>query len=208
MAEEAAEALKCELKSNLDVKNVRVGGGEYFEIEGQAIPFIELILNAFTLFQENRKMEGLPTRFLGFRVVQLNLGDKRDSFLKTLIFVTRELKGWTNADTLKRANEGRNEPLNDSLSGGFLVGPVYDKGPVMLALSVIIEEIRKESPSLAGIDPIDLRNSMLSVMREATRNAGSVEHDHPDTVQNFDWASVRAKINDLIERERKKVPVP
>jgi hypothetical protein len=150
-------------------------------------------------------VKSLPARFYGFRVVQLNLGAKMDSFLKTLKFVTRELKGWTSADTLKWANENRNEPLKDSLSGGFFFVYVYDQGPVKLALSAIINELMKESPSMGGIDPIALCNSVQSVIWNATRKAGSVEFYHPDKVQNIDWESVRSKINDLIEYERKKV---
>jgi hypothetical protein len=51
-----------------------------------------------------------------------------------------------------------------------------------------------------GREYITLRNDILSIMRDAARRAGSVECEHLDTLQNYDWDSVRAMIKDLIER--------
>jgi hypothetical protein len=204
MAEEASKVLKGELKFNVDVTNVRVGTGVNIHVEVPATRIDELILHVCTLLPEHQTIEGLCGRFCGFHVVQLNLGDRRNSFLKTLTCMMAELKGWTESDTLKWADERPVEPLNDSLSGGFLFVRVYDQGPVKLALSAIIDELKTKSSNVVGSDYIDLRNSMLSVMWDATREAGSLEFYHPDTVQKFDWGSVKIKINNLIEREGRR----
>lgn len=200
MAEKAAKVLKEELKLNADVKNVMVGAGEELGI-GRPLPIRENILHVCTLLPGRRMIENLPARFLGFRVEQLNLKEKRDAFLETLTFVTDKLRGWTRSETIMRVDEHyRNEPLNDSLSGGFLFDIVYDKGPLDRALCVIALELKKELPN---VDVVNLRNRMTSVISEAITEAGSREYNHPNRAQNLDWDSVRIKINDIIKRERR-----
>lgn len=202
MAEEAARALKHELRFNGDVANVMVDGGAIICHLGPRWPIMELILDVCTLLPQHQMVENLPGRYCGFRVVQLNLREKMDSFLETLTFLMSELKGWGKADTLKWVDERQSEPLAESLSGGFFFTVLYDRGPVILAISVLVEVYKAEFQELRECDSIKLRNSILSVVSEAVIEAGSSEYYHPDRVKNIDWNSVRTEIKDLIEREK------
>ena len=126
----ATKALKHELQHNLDVANVILGSNREIQCGKFPTHFHELILQVCTVLPENRVADKIPANYCGFCVGQLNLREKRDEFLQTLKVVTKELKGWSESDTLKWANERPHESLIDSLSGGFFFTYVYEsKGP-------------------------------------------------------------------------------
>src|SRR4051812_1905414 len=83
LATKAAKALENELKDLPEVMHVHVGGGETVDLIYPAIP-VMLVLNVCTSLHGSSQVLNLPPCFAGFRVVHLNLGDKRDAFIKTL----------------------------------------------------------------------------------------------------------------------------
>lgn len=199
MASEAAGVLKDSLKSVPGITNVTVGRGRTLYFHERTTQISESVLCVCTNLPEYSKLEQVPSRICGFGVKQLNLGDKRDAFIKTFTFLLRELRGWNESDSLKWVNETSCEPLAESLVGGHLGLAVYSKGPVTLAISTLLNQETERSIKAAGNDPIAVRNEILSVIRDAIKQAGSIDFEHPDKVQNLDWTAVGKRINELIE---------
>jgi hypothetical protein len=194
MAHDAAAALRKELASIPEITNVEVGGGKVLHVE-PIVCVCELALNVCTLLPESSRLEQIPPRFEGFSVHQLNLGDKRESFLRTWKRLFKELKGWDERTTLAWA-----EKWDDALSGRQPAA-IYHYGPVKAALSSLVDASVKAAAgdrlqSLYG----DIRNVI-----ERTEDASSHRIAHPDTVESYDWGYVRRRIAELIEKYGTKV---
>jgi hypothetical protein len=198
---EAARLLRDQLKLIHEVTNVTGGRGKTLLSDGPARWVSEITLSVCTSLPElSSRFEQLPTRFFGFRVEQVNFGDKRDVFLKTLNRILKELKGWSETDTLKWGDTWLNEPLIDSLNGGFLSLAVYSHGPVKLAVYAILDERTMEAVEAAGNHHIDLHNQILSVIYGAVKKAGSKKFVHIEEIPNLDWDSVRHSVKGLLEK--------
>src|SRR6266850_4136927 len=129
----ASFELKKQLASISEVTNVRTAAGEEFYV-AETFTCWDLILEVCTVLPESAYLQGIPSRFSGFAVHQVHLGDKRAAFLKTWKKLFLELKGWDEEKTLKWAAKWA-----DSLSGReerFL----YDKGPIRTAALAIMSE--------------------------------------------------------------------
>jgi hypothetical protein len=192
MALLAARELRHELVSIPEVTNVNLGGQQIGTAHG-VIPVMALILNVCTLMPRPHVLKGVPSNFSGFRVEQVNLGPERDAFINTWKCLLRELKGWDESKTLKWA-----ERYADALAGGPLCTAIYDRGPLKLAFSAIVDDEVRRNEALRGHDSSRLNNEMLSILRDATRLAGSTEFNHPDKAEGLNWDSVRKKIGDLL----------
>jgi hypothetical protein len=189
LADEAAAALKKELASVPAITNVEVGGGQVLSADPIA-PIRELTLNVCTLLSESNRLEQIPNRFAGFLVYQLNLGDKRESFLRTWKRLFKELKKWDEGKTVAWA-----EQWEEALSGRR-PSAIYHYGPVKMALSSLVDESVKAAAGdrlqhLYG----DIRNAI-----ERTEDPGSQRIEYPDTVENYDWEYTRGRIAELIEK--------
>ena len=197
MAGKAAQSLGKKLKKIPEVTHVTIGSGEIIHWLAPGIPVLMLILRVCTSSPESQKIKNLPSRFGGFRVEQLNLGDKRDAFLATLKCCLKELKGWNETKTMKWVKQ---RDLIDALQGGCLAGPVYSHGPVKEALACVLDERIRKAVKTAGNDFIYLRNDLLSVLWNAAKKANSSECDHLDKIKNYNWKVVRKNIKDVIEK--------
>jgi hypothetical protein len=135
----------------------------------------------------------LPSRFAGFTVHQLNLGDKRKAYLETWKRLFKELKAWDDETTLKWA-----EKWDDALSGRR-PSAIYHYGPVKMALSTIVDDSTKAS---LGSKLGSAYTEMISII-ERTQDKESRRVEHPDTMANYDWSYTRRGIRDLIEKYTK-----
>src|SRR5436190_116036 len=78
LALKAAGLLKRDLAAIPEVTNVILGGGEWLVTDG-ANSVIEKVLVVYTVLRESKMIERLPSRYEGFRLRQVNLGDKREA---------------------------------------------------------------------------------------------------------------------------------
>lgn len=200
IASDAANVLRESLKLVPGVANVVVGSGETIYFEKPTTLITELILCVYTDLPRFSKLDGIPQKSSGFRVKQLNFGDERDSFLKTFTFLLKELRGWDEADSLKWAREAHSEQLTNSLVGGTLGVALYSKGPVKIAINALLDPETIRSINDAGKNLIDVRNEILTAIRDATKDAGSSDFDHPDKAADLDWSKLRKSIGELIEK--------
>src|SRR5271165_4688938 len=75
LAMEAADALKKKLVAVPEVLGVEAGHGEVIHVDKEIVYVRELLVNVYTRLAQSEKLEHLPSRFAGFDVHQLNLGD-------------------------------------------------------------------------------------------------------------------------------------
>jgi hypothetical protein len=194
MADKAAAGLRKELSAIPEITNVEVEGGKVLHVE-PTVCVCELALNVCTLLPESSRLEHIPSRFAGFSVHQLNLGDKRMSFLRTWKRLFQELKGWDERTTLIWAQK-----WDDALSGRRPAA-IYHYGPVKMALSSLVDENVKAA---AGNRLQHLYNDIRNVI-ERTEDVSSQRIEHPDTVEKYDWGYVRRRLAELVEEYGKKV---
>lgn len=205
LAEEAAQAFEKELKAIPEVRHVRVAAGETIGSLDSVTPIHMFILNVWISLPESQRLEKLPTWFAGFRVEQFSFGDQRDAFLATLKCCFKQLKGWNETETMNWVkNWGQNSSreenrLIDALEGGELAGPFYSHGPVKTAIEAILDQQTRKAVEAAGNNHIKLRNDLISVIEDSVRKTGSEEYVHPDRINNFDWLTVKKKIEAIIE---------
>lgn len=124
LALRAADTLENELRTHPEVTSVQVEGVATLGVAKEIVSIPELGLHVCTLLSESARLDYLPTSFAGFRVRQLNLGDKRESFLRTWKRLFQELMGWDEKTTLKWA-----EKWEEALSGRR-PSAIYHYGPV------------------------------------------------------------------------------
>lgn len=189
LATEAAAALKMQLASVCGITNVEIAGGQVLHLE-PPVQVRELVLNVCTLLPESNRLEQIPAGFGGFSVHQFNLGDKRESFLRTWKRLFKELRGWDERATLAWA-----EKWEEALSGRR-PSAIYHYGPVKMALSSLVDD----SVKAAAGDRVQHLYSDLRNVIERTENASSQRIEHPDMVENYDWGYVRRRIAELIEK--------
>lgn len=197
MATEAAAALKKELASVLGISNVEVGGGQVLS-SNPMLPVRELALDVLTLLPIANRLEEVPNQFAGFSVRQVNLGDKRKSFLRTWTQLFKELKGWDESATLAWV-----EKWEDDLSGRR-PSAIYHYGPVKAALSSLVDERVKATMG----DRLQSLYGKIRDVIERTEDVTSMRIEHPDTVEDYDWGYVRRRIAELIETYEAKVERP
>jgi hypothetical protein len=189
MADQAAKALKRQLSSIVEITGVEVVGGNVLHVEPM-VCVRELVLEACTLLSETNHLEQIPNRFAGFPVHQLNLGDKRECFLRTWKRLFKELKGWDEKTTLTWA-----EQWEEALSGRR-PSAIYHYGPVKMALSSLVDETTKTK---AG-DRLQALYGEIRNVIERTEDAGSQRIEYSDAVENYDWEYTRRRIAELIEK--------
>jgi hypothetical protein len=187
LAGEAAEELRKQMASTADVTGVEIGGGGALEI-GVNGRVLELILNVCTLLPETSRLEKIPCRFKGFRVQQLNLGDKRNDFLNTCTKLFKELNGWNEEQILKWTAK-----WDEALSGREPSATVYHYGPLKIAVPSLIEE---KVRILAGNKLNDLQNEILMLLMypKGTEFSATL---YPDTLEEYDWEAVRQKLKEI-----------
>jgi hypothetical protein len=189
MAMEAAASLRKQLAPFADVTNVEPDAGEII-CEDRTIYIHELVLKVYTTLIGAVSIEQLPSQFAGFRVQQLNLGDKREAFHTTWRRLFKELKGWDESETLTWAVKWA-----DALSGRQ-PSAIYHYGPVKTALSGLVDEKTKK---LAGGNLRNLYIEMTDVLENA-EDDDSARIQHPDTMASYDWEYARRRTNELIAK--------
>jgi hypothetical protein len=196
LAEEAAADLKDQLRRIPEVTNVRPGAEEFMSVEDVPVRIPFLNLNVCTLLPEGSKLANIPLRHSGFNVELLNLGDKKDAYLRTWKRLFKELKGWNEKEALVWA--GR---YADDLAGGNLFTAIYSQGPVKLALSALVDKHVREREAAAGRHYTELDHKILAIFREAVRKAGASNYDDPDVADKLDWEAVKKSIDNLLNEK-------
>ncbi len=184
----ASFELKKQLAAISEVTNVRTGAGEEF-YDAQTFSYCNLILLVCTLLPESAYLQGIPSRFSGFAVHQVHLGDKSAAILKTWKKLFFELKGWDEEKTLKWAAKWA-----DSLSGRedrFL----YDKGPIRTAASAIMSETMADA--LTPDERCGLCPRIVTAIIGRMPSKSPLQW-HPDLAEDYDWSYARQRINQLI----------
>jgi hypothetical protein len=195
MAMEAAKALKIELVSIPEVTGVDIGGGRYLNVDplNPMLNIRELTLIVYTLFRDSYRLNQIPSRFGGFIVEQLNLGAKRDSYIRTWIRLFKELRGWDESKTVGWAKQ-----WDDALSGRTVTTSVmYEHGPVKVALPALIDRRTKEA---AGARLQFLYQDIQKIVERIDEHDETERIEHPDTVENYDWEHVRKSMAESISR--------
>jgi len=193
LALDAAKALRKALASVPEVTVVELGGGDIISVQEPMIHFRELVLNACTLLPESSRLGQIPSQFLGFQVQQVNLGDRVASFLRTWKRLFKELKGWNEQETINWA-----EQWMESLMGS--TSPLYSWGPVKVAIPSLVDGSVQR---LAGNNLQNLYGEIRDVIWNVEGGRVSAIQ-FPDTVEDYDWDSVRKKISELIGKYSKE----
>jgi hypothetical protein len=193
LAQDAAQLLFEDLRHNPAVSAVQLGGGEMFSNDPNN-PLVEIVLNVCTVSPVPEKVKDCPARFKGFRVVHLDLGQKKKEFHKTWIVLFKELNGWSEEQTLIWA-----EKWNDSIEGRR-PSDILHAGPVDVALSDLVDE---DTRTRAGTKLQKLYNEIRSIIRRPTEGHGAQAYHHPDVVEDYNWHEVRRQI-DAVTAEFKK----
>ena len=93
--------------------------------------------------------------------------------------------------------EGETSP---ALIAAFLVA-LNAKGETAEELAGFARAMRDRAVFVnAGKNLIDVRNEILTAIRDATKDAGSSDFDHPDKAADLDWSKLRKSIGELIEK--------
>lgn len=193
LASEAAYRLRNSLIPLPDVTNVTVAGGGTLYVIMPAVELRELVLYVCTALPGNTHLATIPSKFLGFAVNQVHLGDRRQAYLRTWIRFFAEMSGWDSAKTLEWA-----KAYDVSLRGGNDIPLVYDHGPIKIAVEAFVADHLKKTDLRAGKDRLRLRNDILSVIEEANKNAWPEGYYHPDTIPDFDWTGVKQRVARLV----------
>jgi hypothetical protein len=196
MADKAARGLREQMEGVSEVTAVEVSEGKSLRV-GPPAPAAELVLNVCTLLPESSHLTQIPPRFAGFRVQQVNLGDKRELYLNTWKRLFKELKGWDEETTLAWA-----EQWKDGLMGrGF--SRVYHDRPAKTAVRSLVEESVKAA---VGPKIHHLYNDLLGLLEGEEENPNGRPIIHPDTLENYDWERVRRRMAELIKNYTRMEP--
>jgi hypothetical protein len=199
LAMEALQILRKELKAVPEVTWVVLGMGEFLSLSWVP-PAMVYSLDVCTLQPESFKIDRLPAEIMGFRVRQVNLGDKRDGVVRVWKRLFKEIRGWSEEQTREWAKkyEGWEESPH-----GF--GLVYDKGPVKLAVPYLIDEQTRALLGAPSRESSDLCDEIYSVITEKEPySTGFPPLVRPGALDNYDWDDVRRKIQELAEKYGQK----
>lgn len=196
LALQAAAILREDLKSLSEVESVELGGGEAITDEETCSHLMRLVLSVCTFLPGSTRLPQLPHQFFGFPVQQVNLGDKREAYLRTWKRLFKELKSWDEAETLRWADN-----WCDSLKSAL--SPLYSWGPVRVAIPSLID---KEVQTAVGDRLSTLHSELRNIIsyQDRANDMSPAESralfQHPDTVENYDWDDVRRRIAELIQK--------
>jgi len=138
-------------------------------------------------------IEELPDRFCTFRIVQEQVLDNRDHYLRYWVLVFNELLGWPEAQTRRWACK-----WDDGLNGrdGAMF---YHEDPYYYALPVVIlESLRASQPEA----PFSVRWKLFSEVLQAIRSHGS----EPIWLSPYDWDAARERINVVLSAAGGRLP--
>jgi hypothetical protein len=148
------------------------------------------ILVATALYSPQR-IEELPDRFCTFRVVQDQVLDRRDFYLRYWTLLFGELLGWPEARTHEWATRWDDE-LNERRSSLF-----YHEDPYYYAIPVVIRESLPTAQSHAH-----LSMAMDADVRRAIRSHGS----DPIWLSPYDWEAARERVNVVLRSAGGRLP--
>ena len=100
LAMEAARSLGSDLQRFPEVVLVELAGGGILFADSPCLSPRELLLSVSTFLSGTQKLNDLPNQHFGFRVQQVNLGDERNAYLRTWTLLFRELRDWSEQETL------------------------------------------------------------------------------------------------------------
>jgi hypothetical protein len=196
LALKAAAILRERLKAVPEVELVELGGGEIITIQEPWNHVVQLVLSVCTFLPETQHLAQVPHQLSGFPVQQVNLGDRRDAYLKTWKRLFKELKGWNETETLRWA-ERWTESLKSATS------PLYSRGPVTTAVPSLID---KEIQQSVGDRLSDLHSELRDIIicrnpfEDQSVALSRALFLHPDTVEDYDWDYVRQRIKELLQK--------
>jgi hypothetical protein len=136
-------------------------------------------------------IEELPDRFCTFRVVQEQVLDNRDFYLRYWTLVFSELLGWSEAQTREWARKW-DDDLNGRNGSMF-----YHEDPYYYALPAVI----RESLPAAQAEPRRSMALFTDVLR-AIRSHGS----EPIWLSPYNWDAARERINAVLSEAGGRLP--
>jgi hypothetical protein len=135
-------------------------------------------------------IEELPDRFCTFRVLQDQVLDNRDFYLRYWTLLFNELLGWTDAQTREWATKW-DDDLNGRNGSMF-----YHEDPYSYALPAVIRA------SLPAAQSDACRVALYSDVLRAIRSHGS----EPIWLSPYDWDAARERINTVLSKADGRLP--
>jgi len=125
--------------------------------------------------------------------LEVNLGDKRESFIRTWIWLFKGLKDWDEIQTRTWAKQW-DDTLKSSIS------PFYSWGPVKVAVPSLVDR------NIINVATGDIQGLYDDIRKAITEGAepGSSEMQHPDRIAGFDWDEVREQVRSFIEKHARE----
>jgi len=200
VAIEAAKMLRNELKATPEISSVNLIA-DILPVPWQG-PVHEWVIEVCSL-QPGFKLDKLPAQVMGFRLVQVNLGDKREAYLRVWKRLFKEIRGWSEEQTLEWAKKWE---------GGFerSGSTLLSSGPDKLAAPNLIDD---QTRALLGFPSRDFSDLSDEIRREITEKelygpcgsgTGFPPLVRPGALDEYDWDDVRRKIRKLVEKYTKK----
>src|SRR5437016_6222355 len=93
LAIEAAKIQRNNLKGTLEITSVNLIA-DILLVSSRGLPVHEWVIEVCSLHPGFR-LDDLPARVMGFRVLQVNLGDKREAYLRAWKRLFKEIRGWS-----------------------------------------------------------------------------------------------------------------
>jgi hypothetical protein len=198
---EAAKMLRNELKSTPEISSVNLIGGHSLLFSSQG-PVHEWVLEVCGL-QAGFKIDKLPAEMMGFRLVQVNLGDKREAYLRVWKRLFKEIRGWSEEQTLEWAKKW---------AGGFdrSGSIILSSGPDKWAAPSLIDDETKAllgfpSPAFSDLsDEIRRLITEKEVYGPSGSGTGYPPLLRPGALDEYDWDEVRRKFRELVEKYTQK----
>lgn len=201
LAIEAAKILRTKLKGTPGVSSVNLIGGTFL-VTSQGLPVPEWVIEVCS-FQPGFKLDDLPDQVMGFRVLQVNLGDKREAYLRVWKRLFKKIRGWSDEQTLEWAKKWE---------GGFESSGsiILSSGPDKLAAPSLIDDQTKTLlgfPSRAFSDLSDEIRHLITE-KELYGPSGSGTRFpplvRPGALDEYNWDYVRRRIRELVQKYTQK----